>query len=164
MDMKRSIIVCLLLAFSTILLKAQLKSINFSDFKERISNPESDTIYVVNFWATWCGPCVKELPEFSEAQDNHKDIEVKYLFVSLDFPGKEKDVFEFFQAKKIKGEVLMFIDTDSNLWIDKVKKDWQGNIPVTWFLKPAVGREYFHNGTISSKEILNQVQIINKEK
>jgi thiol-disulfide isomerase/thioredoxin len=50
--------------------------------------PKDETVYVVNFWATWCAPCIKELPYFEQLHENYKDKNVKVILVSLDFPKK----------------------------------------------------------------------------
>lgn len=143
---------------------AQVKTISFSALEERINLPESDTTYVINFWATWCGPCVRELPEFKEAHLDQLNEKVKFIFVSLDFPGKEEDVGNFFVEAGMKGEVIMLSDTDANQWINKVKPDWQGNIPVTWFISPFSKKKVFHNGTITTKEINSQINTLKNKK
>ncbi len=56
----------------------------FEDF-EYLLEKDNDTTYVINFWATWCLPCVKELPEFEEINQHFKDKKFKMILVSLDF-------------------------------------------------------------------------------
>ena len=92
----------------------------------------NDTTYVVNFWATWCKPCVKELPGFEKLGENYKDRKVKVILVSLDFFKNYKTtLLPFLKNRGIKSDVILLHDPDSNGWIDKVDKTWSGAIPAT---------------------------------
>lgn len=96
-----------------------------------------DTTFVVNFWATWCGPCVKELHYFTELDSAYAGKKVKVLLVSLDF---KKDIstklVPFIEKRNIKTEVIFLDETNDNEWIPKVDKEWQGNIPATLIRNP----------------------------
>ena len=93
---------------------------------------QSDTTYVINFWATWCKPCVEELPYFEQLFDQYKDQKVKVILVSLDFAKQiESKLVPFVKEHQLKSDVIAFVDGDYNSWIDKVSEDWDGAIPVT---------------------------------
>ncbi len=95
-------------------------------------NREDGKTYIVNFWATWCAPCVKELPYFEQIGDNFSKETVEVILVSLDFPSKyESNLKPFIIEKKLKSKVVALNDTDSNSWIPKIDKDWSGAIPAT---------------------------------
>lgn len=97
---------------------------------------ESDTTYVYNFWATWCAPCVKELPSFLKLKENYKDKPFKLILVSLDFPKSvEKSLMPFLEKRKMNVEVLLLNDPDANSWIEKIDKDWSGAIPATLIIR-----------------------------
>ena len=151
-----------LIVFLSFSVNAQLHKVSYSNLQHRIENPENDTLYVVNFWATWCAPCVHELPGFKHAQDSVVSANTKYIFVSLDFPGKEEQVSALFNKQKLEGELIMLTDTDANDWIFKVNKDWQGNIPVTLMSNPFKGVTYFHEGTIEANALINKIGSLNK--
>ena len=99
---------------------------------EPLLNTRTDTTYVVNFWATWCIPCVRELPVFEDINNKYQDQKVKVVLVSLDFPGQlNSKVIPFLEETGIRSEVILLADPNSNMWIDKVSPDWSGSIPAT---------------------------------
>lgn len=121
---------------------AQVKEFNFNEF-EPLLHKQTDTIYVVNFWATWCSPCVAELPYFEKVNQNFKSKKVKVLLVSLDFPKhKESRLIPFISKNNLKSEVVFLNDPDANAWIDKVDPNWSGAIPFT-VIYNAKRRKYY---------------------
>jgi len=97
-----------------------------------ILEQEDDKIYVVNFWATWCKPCIKELPEFEAIVENYGNQGVEVILVSLDFSEKLKShVIPFIEEHNLQSKVVLLDDTDSNTWIPKVAEQWSGAIPAT---------------------------------
>ena len=125
--------------------KGSHNNIEVLDFKQleprlHLSN---DTTYIVNFWATWCIPCRKELPDFEKIGQDYSDKKVKVLLVSLDFPDEiQKSLLPFLQKFNIKSEVILLDDTNSNYWISQVDPDWNGNIPATLIYNKTY-REFF---------------------
>src|SRR5690242_18603794 len=99
----RKFVLTILLLVGCFSLHAQTKTVHLltvAQLNKRISN--SDTLYVVNFWATWCGPCVKELPNFDKLQMDYKDKPLKVLLVSMDFKSKlNAAVIPFVKKRKI---------------------------------------------------------------
>lgn len=125
---------------------------NYSNLKKEILS-DKNTIYVVNFWATWCGPCVKELPHFEQLNSENKNIKV--VLVSLDFKNTlESKLKPFLKKKNIKSEVVLLTDTDYNSWLPQVDKEWSGSIPATLIIKN--GQQFFAEKIFSSYTELNQ--------
>jgi len=91
----------------------------------------NDTLYVVNFWATWCSPCVKEMPYFEKANKDFEANKVKVVFVSLNSPKEIAQVEKFVNDKQVKADVTLLNAGNPNLWIDSVDKSWSGAIPAT---------------------------------
>ncbi|WP_241910394.1 TlpA family protein disulfide reductase [Pseudotamlana carrageenivorans] len=115
--------------------KFNLEVYDFNGF-EKFLNEENDKIHVINFWATWCGPCVKELPYFEKINETYKDKNVEVLLVSLDLPHQyETKLKPFIIDKKIKSRVIALDDPDMNTWIPKVDATWSGSIPATIIYK-----------------------------
>ena len=109
-----------------------LKIVDFSKLKP-IFNIDSDTTYVINFWATWCGPCVKELPYFEKLITKHKNEKLKVILVSLDFPKKyETHLKPFIKKHQLQSELFALNDLDMNTWIPQVDSTWSGAIPATY--------------------------------
>ncbi len=88
--------------------------------------------YIVNFWATWCKPCVEELPDFEKVYLEYKEQNVELILVSLDMPNMwKKRLVPFVEEHNLKGKVVILDDTKMNDWLPKVDKDWGGGIPAT---------------------------------
>ena len=95
-------------------------------------NRTDDKIYVVNFWATWCAPCIKELPHFEALNANYKGENVEVILVSLDFPHQfETKLKPYIKEHDLKSKILVLDDIDMNTWIPKVDENWDGAIPIT---------------------------------
>lgn len=104
---------------------------NFDEF-EKLLKVDSQKTYVVNFWATWCKPCVKEIPAFEKLQRTYENQDVEVVLVSLDFPKKvEQQLLPFLEELKLRSQVILLDDPDQNSWIPKIDKNWSGAIPAT---------------------------------
>lgn len=123
--------------------KVQIKNISnidleiydFNGFKKFL-NREDDKIYVINFWATWCAPCVKELPYFEKLNQQYKKNNVEVILVSLDFPHLyETKLKPYIKEKNLQSKVIALDDVDMNTWIPKVNENWSGSIPATIIYK-----------------------------
>lgn len=125
---------------------------NYSTLEKEILS-DKNTIYVVNFWATWCGPCVKELPHFERLNSENKNIKV--VLVSLDFKKQfESKLLPFLKKKSIKSQVVFLTDTNYNSWLPMVDKDWSGSIPATLIIKN--GQKFFVEKMFPSYQELNE--------
>jgi len=101
---------------------------------KRFSN--SDTVYVVNFWATWCKPCVAELPSLDSLDRDCRGTNVKVLLVSLDFKDElNTKVNPFLRSHKMGVSCVLLDEVNGNDFIDRVSEKWSGGIPATFFKK-----------------------------
>ena len=102
---------------------------SFEDL-EPLLNTKSDKIHIINFWAMWCAPCVKELPIIEAYEKEHPNVEV--LLVSMDFPKDiETKLKPFLSKKGISSKVVLLDAPDANSWIDKIDPNWSGAIPFS---------------------------------
>lgn len=131
----------------------KIEYIKVPDLEKILSNQENKLL-VVNLWATWCAPCVKELPVFEKAAGEYNQSKVRFIMISLDFPSQiETQLKPFLRKNKISLKVSVMMDTDYNSWIDKVDPTWEGNIPSTLFLNNSKKTRYFHSGELSESEL-----------
>jgi thiol-disulfide isomerase/thioredoxin len=99
---------------------------------EAFLNKKDEKTYVINFWATWCAPCIKELPFYERLNETYTEKGVEVLLVSLDFPKQyETKLKPYIKDNKLKSKVIALNDTNSNYWIPKVSEDWTGALPAT---------------------------------
>lgn len=144
----------LLLTIGSASLPAQkIEKIGVPELEKILASPEN-VLHVVNFWATWCPPCVTELPYFEKMSKEYQGKEVKFILISLDFPSQiESRLIPFLKTNKITADVRVMTDLDYNSWIEKVDGSWQGNIPVTLFFNNARKIKYFHPSELTEKEL-----------
>lgn len=104
---------------------------------------DTDTVYVINFWATWCAPCVEELPLFDRLNAAYADKKVKVILVSTDFRRNvETGVKPFVREKNIRSEVVFMDERNPDTYINTVDSSWSGALPATlvWSKKRGVSR------------------------
>lgn len=120
-----------MLGLSSLAFTQSIREIGREDISHLVQK-DSDTCYVINFWATWCSPCVREIGYFEELHREYAGEAVQVLLVSLDFPNqKDSRVLPFLKEKGISAPVLLVTDMDYNGWIDLVDPSWSGALPAT---------------------------------
>jgi thiol-disulfide isomerase/thioredoxin len=128
---------------------APLIKMDFEGFKSRIEEP-SENLRIYNFWATWCAPCIKEMPYFESVINNNENSSL--VFVSLDNDRRPERITSFIEEKGIKSPVWLLSEKEQRDWKQKLDEDWSGVIPATLFVA-ADGRTYFHKGQISEDKL-----------
>lgn len=112
-----------------------LKIYDYEGFKSYFEKKDGK-VRVINFWATWCAPCIKELPYFEKLNKQYKNENVEVILVSLDFPHLyEKKLKPYIINNNLQSEVIALDDPDMNSWIPKVSTEWSGSIPATVIYK-----------------------------
>lgn len=120
-------------------------------------NKQDGKVHVVNFWATWCAPCVKELPYFEKINAEYEEKNVEMLLVSLDFPRQyDKSLKPFLKKKDLKSRVVCLDDVDQNRWIPAIDSTWSGAIPATIIYKG--DKRKFYEKSFTYEELETEVQ------
>ena len=108
---------------------------NYSEL-EALINSDTVKTWVVNFWATTCPPCLKEMPHFAELEKHYDTEDVKVLLISLDETKyMESRVMPFIGRHKITPEVILLADQNYSAWTDEIDPSWFGALPATLILK-----------------------------
>jgi thiol-disulfide isomerase/thioredoxin len=138
--------------FPSLVFGQSIESITLADLQKILQAP-SDKILVVNFWATWCAPCIKELPLLERL--NQENLSVDVLLVSMDYdldPDLEK-VVRFQSRKKLQSKILFLTETDPNAWIDKIDEKWSGALPTTLVLNAKKNKRELVQGELAEGQL-----------
>ncbi len=149
--------IILFLLFNCLRISAQ-ESVKLAQLKKEFTT--GSKIKVINFWATWCAPCVKEMPLFEKFGKENKEVDV--LLVSMDYdldPNPDK-VKRFVDRKKIESRVLILAEANPTEWIDQVDKDWSGALPTTLIINPQSGKRKLIEGEMKEGELERIIQTI----
>jgi thiol-disulfide isomerase/thioredoxin len=131
----------------------QVDVVKFS-YLDSLGKSKSDTTYVINFWATWCGPCVHELPNFEKLNADYAGKKVKVILVSMDFPNTlNSRLIPFVKEKGMKAKVVLMNDPDYNSWIDRIDKSWSGGLPATLIVNGSTKRHEFYEKELTYDEL-----------
>ena len=137
-----------------------IQVVDFDEFYNKIDLSSDDT-YVINFWATWCSPCVKELPYFESVNKEYADKNVKVILVSLDFTSQiESKLKPYLKKNKIKSNVILLDDSKMNKWVPRVSEKWDGGIPATLIVNSS--NYNFYPNPFEKEELVTEIlKVIN---
>jgi len=133
-------IALLLIAFAANAQKAEI--VKLEQLQELIQS-KSDHIKVINFWATWCAPCIKELPYFEKLGQDRPDVKVTLVSMDLDLDPNPEKVHKFVARKKLQSKVVILDEKDPNSYIEQIDKNWSGALPATIIINGKTGQRKF---------------------
>jgi len=113
---------------------------------------QSENYRLINVWATWCGPCVTEFPEFMTINRMYRQREFELVTISMDNASRKTNAFNFLTKKQASSKNYIFTG-DNYQFIDKLNKDWEGSLPYTIFLAPGGKVLYSKQGLIDPLEL-----------
>ena len=129
-----------------------LNTIDEAGLKDLIKN-NSDKLRLINIWATWCGPCVTEFPEFISINRMFRRRDFEFISISADDPAKKEKALKFLQQQQASNTNYLFSVDDKYKLIEAVDPKWQGALPYTILVEPGGKIIYGKQGTIDAAEI-----------
>src|SRR3954453_18513545 len=133
--MKIFLLIIILLCFHFEMKGQEVHLITIDKLNDRIKK-ENDTTYVINFWATSCAPCLKELSYFEQLNKRFESQKLKVLLISVDFKSELNSVVKpFVKRKGLKSEVFLLDEENLQEYIERIDESWSGSIPATLFFK-----------------------------
>ena len=155
--MRRIFLIIFSLFISGFVFGQEIKSVKITEVEKIIA--ESKTPLIVNFWATWCMPCVEELPYFQQEVRRHEKDSLKLLLVSLDFKEDYYNVISSFAAKrKIIFPIVWLNETNADYFCPKVDSKWSGSIPATLFINNKNGYRNFFEEQLSKDKLKKEIR------
>ncbi|MBS1682387.1 MAG: TlpA family protein disulfide reductase [Bacteroidetes bacterium] len=155
--MSKYLFICLSLFYFTA--RGQ-ESVKLPELQKLIN--DGSRVNVVNFWATWCGPCVKELPFFEKVNAQNKNVNV--LLVSMDYdldPNPDK-VKKFIERKKLQSKVVILTEENPSSWIEKLDKNWSGALPATLVVNPTTKKRKLIEGELKEGDLEKIIESISQ--
>lgn len=150
----KKLIFALLLSATLHVYSQKVEVIKFAELQEEILSAEAP-LTIFNFWATWCAPCVKEMPYFQEIDSNKEDVKV--VFVSVDFLQDQEKVKKFVEKRDVSSTVYFLDEKDPDTYMRKVSDQWSGAIPATLFVTD-LGKTFFHEKAFTKEELESVVK------
>ncbi|HNQ61656.1 MAG TPA: TlpA disulfide reductase family protein [Bacteroidia bacterium] len=138
-----------------------MRSLKFSELSKEISE-DTVNIQVVNFWATWCKPCIEELPYFEFINEEYASVNIKVKLINLDFNSKVETVtLPFIKKHNLRSDLYHLTDTDPNEWINKIDPSWSGAIPAT-VIYSSGEKIFFKEGELSQQQLVDEIEKVLK--
>jgi peroxiredoxin len=129
-----------------------LRQIDEAGLKDLVKN-NSDKLRLINVWATWCGPCVTEFPEFITINRMYRRRDFEFISISADDPAKEAKVLQFLKKQQAANTNYLFSVADKYKLIEAIDPDWQGALPYTLLVEPGGKIVYGKEGQIDPSEL-----------
>jgi thiol-disulfide isomerase/thioredoxin len=133
-----------------------IEMINEAGIKDLLKNT-SDKLRLINIWATWCGPCVTEFPEFIKMNRMYRGRDFEFISISADEPANKEKALKFLQKQEASNTNYLFNNDDKYKLIEAVDPNWQGALPYTILVEPGGKIVYAKQGRIDPAEMKKMI-------
>ena len=133
--------------------EVKVSTIDEAGIGRLLKNEDSGKLRLINIWATWCGPCVIEYPEFIALQRMYGARDFEFVSISADNPKQESKVLDFLKDKSSAVPNYLFAKDDKYALIEAVDKDWNGALPYTMLIEPNGKVVWKHQGEVDFYEL-----------
>lgn len=140
---------------------AQADQIKLKDLQHLINSP-ADKVQVINFWATWCAPCVREIPLFEALNQENNEVDITLVSMDYDLDPNPEKVYRFMSRKNLKSKVVILAESNPNNWIEKIDKNWTGALPATLIVNTKSGKRKFVEKELKAGELEKMIEEISK--
>jgi len=127
--------------------EVSLEDIDEEGIKQLLQN-DSEKLRLINVWATWCGPCVMEYPDFIEIHRMYQGRDFEFISLSADNPDQKDLALKFLQKQNSAVKNYIFHKDDKYALIEAIDPQWEGALPYTLLIEPGGKRVYAQQGTI----------------
>jgi thiol-disulfide isomerase/thioredoxin len=168
--MRKWVSILAVLLFAAVASGQKIRSIKATDMEKIIADSKGPLI--INMWATWCKPCIEELPYFIEEVNKHntglqnsdaKADSIQIILISLDFkedyPG---NIAAFAKKRNFNAPVMWLDETNADYFCPKLDAKWSGAIPATLFINNKTGYRNFVEEQISHEKLKEIMAILKK--
>lgn len=137
--------------------QAQVKKVKITELEAYMQN--SDHPLMISFWATWCVPCVEEIPWFQEGVAKFADQKVELILVSLDFPKDyPKNLESFIKKRNWQASFYWLDETNADYFCPKIHPRWEGGIPATLFVNNKTGYRRFFDRALTDRQVVPEIK------
>jgi thiol-disulfide isomerase/thioredoxin len=153
------VVLTLLLAalLAPALAQPAIRKIKVADLEQTIAH--SDHPLIINFWATFCGPCCKEIPYFQSTVAQYKDQRVELILVSLDRPGDyPAKIAAFAKERGFTLPIVWLDETNAGYFCPKVDPRWTGGIPCSLFINNKTHYRRFFDRQLTERQVEPEIQ------
>ena len=130
-----------------------VSTIDEAGIKTLLKNEDSKKLRLLNIWATWCGPCKVEYPEFINVHRMYKDRDFEFVSLSADKPEKEEKVLEFLKSRESAVKNHLFNSEDKYALIEAIDPAWNGALPYTVMIEPNGKVVWKYQGEVDFHEL-----------
>jgi thiol-disulfide isomerase/thioredoxin len=156
--MGKTLLIAIFLFLSAAINAQIIKKIKITDLERTIN--ESKTPLIVSFWATFCIPCIEEIPYFQESVKKHKKDSIRLLLVSLDLRDDYAKIKPFAAKRKFTAAIAWLNETNADYFCPKIDSTWSGAIPATLFVNNKTGYRKFYEEQVKEEKLEKEIMAI----